>query len=82
MKKTLMSVGVLAIAALTTCATASASPCATGNNLLSQYVGNSTTAPSGGLSSTGTFSCSLGSANFSNFSSCSTQGASRSAPSP
>jgi len=36
--------------------------------LLSQYVSNPTTAPSGGLSSTGTFSCQIAPLNFSNFS--------------
>src|ERR1700683_744094 len=68
MKKTLMGIGFLAIAAITTSATASASPCAGGTNLLSQYVANPTTAPSGGLSNTGTFSCQIASVNFSNFS--------------
>ena len=68
MTKTLTAVGVLAAAAIMTSTTANASPCATGNNLLSQYVANPTTAPSGGLSSTGTFSCQIAPLNFSNFS--------------
>jgi len=68
MKKILMAVSVLAVAAITTSTAAIASPCATGNNLLSQYVANPTTAPSGGLSSSGTFSCQIAPLNFSNFS--------------
>jgi len=68
MKQTLMGVGFLAIAAITTSGTASASPCAAGDNLLSQYIANSTTAPSGALSNTGTFSCQISPLNFSNFS--------------
>jgi hypothetical protein len=68
MKKILMGVGFLAIAAITTSATAGAAPCTAGTNLLSQYVSNPTTAPSGGLSATGTFSCQIAPVNFSNFS--------------
>ena len=68
MKKTLIRGGFFAIAAITTFATANASPCTTGNNLLSQYVGNPTVAPSGGLSNTGTFSCQISPLGFSNFS--------------
>jgi hypothetical protein len=68
MKKLLMGVGFFAIAAVITSATASASACSTGTNLLSQYVANPTTAPSGGLSSSGTFSCQIAPLNFSNFS--------------
>jgi hypothetical protein len=68
MKKTLMGVGSLAIAAITMSGTASAAPCTTGDNLLTQYVSNPTTAPSGGLSNTGTFSCQIAPLNFSNFS--------------
>jgi hypothetical protein len=68
MNKTLMGLGILAVAAVMTSTTASASPCVAGNNLLSQYVSNPTTAPSGGLSSTGTFSCQIAPLTFSNFS--------------
>jgi hypothetical protein len=67
-KKTLIRAGFFAIAAITTAAAASASPCAAGDNLLSQYIANSTTAPSGALSNTGTFSCQISPLNFSNFS--------------
>ena len=68
MKTALVYVGVLAVAAIITSTTASAAPCGAGNNLLSQYVANPTTAPSGGLSNTGTFSCQIAPLNFSNFS--------------
>ena len=68
MKKTLMGVGFLAIAAISTSTTANGSACSTGTNLLSQYVANPTTAPSGGLSNSGTFSCQIAPLNFSNFS--------------
>jgi hypothetical protein len=68
MKKTLIGVGFLAIAAISTSATASAAPCTTGTNLLQQYTANPTTAPSGGLASSGTFSCQIAPLNFSNFS--------------
>src|SRR5579862_6477662 len=68
MKTVLVYAGVFTVVAVVTSATASASPCAVGNNLLSQYVSNPTIAPSGGLSNTGTFSCQIGSLNFSNFS--------------
>ena len=68
MKTVPVYAGVFTVVAVVTSATASASPCAVGNNLLSQYVSNPTTAPSGGLSNTGTFSCQIGSLNFSNFS--------------
>jgi hypothetical protein len=67
MNKTLMGVAVLAVAIITS-TRANASPCSAGTNLLSQYVSNPTSAPSGGLSSTGTFSCQIAPLNFSNFS--------------
>jgi hypothetical protein len=68
MKKFLMGVAFFVIAAVITSATASASACSTGTNLLSQYVANPITAPSGGLSSSGTFSCQIAPLDFSNFS--------------
>src|SRR5579862_792482 len=66
MRNTLMSVGLLSVVALTTSGTANASTCA--GNLLQQYTANPTTAPSGGLSNSGTFSCQIAPLNFSNFS--------------
>jgi hypothetical protein len=67
MKTVFVWINVLAAAAIIT-STANASPCAAGTNLLSQYVANPTTAPSGGLASSGTFSCQIAPLNFSNFS--------------
>lgn len=64
MKKILVGMGVFAVAAIT----ASAAPCTTGTNLLSQYAANPPSPPSGGLSSSGTFSCQIAPLDFSNFS--------------
>jgi hypothetical protein len=68
MPKPLMAVAVLSAMAIITSTAANASPCNAGNNLLSQYVSNPTSAPSGGLSNTGTFSCQITPLNFTKFS--------------
>jgi hypothetical protein len=63
----MIGVGLLAVAVVTTPAMASG-VCTVGENVLSDYAANPTTAPSGGLVNSSVFNCTIAPLTFSNFS--------------